>query len=61
MIPIEIRNGWILIHAPKALMVLTQEEFIEALKRGKAWRRCQALDQRQAAKHGGAPHGSDHG
>jgi hypothetical protein len=46
MIPIEIQDGRVLIHAFKELVVLTKVGFIQALMRGKAWRRRQALEQR---------------
>lgn len=47
MVPIEMHNGWVLIHAPKALLVLSRAEFIQALRRGKQWRRRQALQGRK--------------
>jgi hypothetical protein len=42
-----ITQGVVLIQIPKALVVLTREEFIAALQRGKAWRRREALEARQ--------------
>lgn len=36
----------VLLRIPKALVVLTRAQFIEALKRGKAWRRREALAAR---------------
>jgi hypothetical protein len=44
---VEIREGWVLIQAPKALVVLSKEEFIRALRRGKQWRRRQAMQARE--------------
>jgi hypothetical protein len=47
----ETAEGWVLIDIPKALVVLTRREFIAGLKRGKAWKRRQALKVRQAEDH----------
>jgi hypothetical protein len=46
MVDIEIRGNWVEIRANKCLLVLTKAEFIASLKRGKAWRRRQALAAR---------------
>jgi hypothetical protein len=43
---IEIRDGWVLIPVPKALLVLSKDEFIGALRRGKRWRWRQAMRAR---------------
>jgi hypothetical protein len=43
---VEIRDGWVLIPVPKALLVLSKDEFIRGLRRGKQWRRRQALRAR---------------
>ena len=43
---IEIRDGWVLIPAPKMLVVLSKAEFIRALRRGKQWRRREARQAR---------------
>jgi hypothetical protein len=53
MIPIEIRDSWVVIHAPQFLLVLSREQFIEALKHGNAWRRWQALEARQPRRKRG--------
>lgn len=39
-------EGWVLLDIPKALLVLSREEFITALRRGKAWKRREALAAR---------------
>jgi hypothetical protein len=36
LIPIEIRDGWIVAHEPEFLLVLNREQFTEGLKRGEA-------------------------
>ena len=36
---IEVVHGQVMVTLPETILVLTKEEFIEALKRGKAWRR----------------------
>jgi len=43
-----ITQGWVLIQLDKALVVLSRQQFIEALKAGKRWRRAEALKARQA-------------
>jgi hypothetical protein len=43
---IEIINGQVIVTLPKAVLVMTKQQFIEALRRGKVWRRKQALAQR---------------
>jgi len=43
---ISVCDGWFLLQAPKCLLVLTRQQFIDALRRGKAWRRHAALTQR---------------
>jgi len=37
-IMISVCDGWFLLHAPKVLLVLSKDELVRALKRGKAWR-----------------------
>lgn len=39
---------WIRITIPKAVLVLSREQFIEGLRRGKSWRRHEALARRDA-------------
>jgi hypothetical protein len=47
MITIEVRNGLYLVRLPKqCVLVLTKAEFIQALRRGKWWRRRRALQAR---------------
>jgi hypothetical protein len=43
---VEIRDGWVLMPMPKALLVLSKDEFVRALRRGKQWRRRQAMRAR---------------
>jgi len=43
-----ITGGVVLIEISKALVVLDRETFVAALKRGKAWRRAEALRARLA-------------
>jgi hypothetical protein len=45
---IEFVEGQVLINAPKCLIVLTRQQVIEALKRGKAYRRAQQRSARVA-------------
>jgi hypothetical protein len=45
MIEIECRDGWWIIKAPKMRLVLTKAQFIEALRRGRQYRR---REQQQA-------------
>jgi len=45
---ITFQDGQVLIDAPKCLIVLTKAQFIEALKRGKAYRRAQQRQARMA-------------
>ena len=44
-----MEDGQVLVKGPKCLIILTKLEFIQALKRGKAYRRRQALQARMAA------------
>jgi hypothetical protein len=46
MIGIEVKDGLYLITLPKGLVVLTKAEFIQALRRGKWWRRRETLQAR---------------
>jgi hypothetical protein len=46
MIEIELKDGRYVVRGPKLFLVLTREQFIAALKRGKAYQRQQALAQR---------------
>jgi hypothetical protein len=44
----ETGGPWIVIDIPKATLVLTRRQFIEALRAGKRWRRRQAFQARVA-------------
>ena len=44
-----MENGEVLVNGQKCLIILTKNEFIQALKRGKAYRRAQAMQARLAA------------
>ena len=46
MIDIKVKDGLYIITAPKTTLVLTREQFIAALKRGKAWLRAEAMAAR---------------
>jgi hypothetical protein len=48
MIDIKLIDGWYVVTAPKCTLVLTKAQFIEALRRGRWWRRRQALRARLA-------------
>jgi hypothetical protein len=53
-----ITQGVVLIQIPKGLVVLTRQQFVDALKVGKRWKRAEALRARQApleAWDAGAP------
>jgi hypothetical protein len=43
MIDVQIRDGRDLITWPKRVLVLTKADFVQALRRGTWWRRCDAL------------------
>lgn len=47
MISIQIVKGEVIVTLPKAVLVMSRQEFIAALKRGKSWRRRQARARRQ--------------
>jgi hypothetical protein len=46
MITIELHQGWYVVTLPKCVLVLSKDEFIQALRRGKRWRRREALRAR---------------
>jgi hypothetical protein len=50
MITIEIRDGRYVITLPKCVLVLTKAEFIQGLRRGKWWRRREAMQARHAGQ-----------
>jgi hypothetical protein len=45
---VEMKDGQVIVTLPKAVLVMSQAEFVAALKKGKAWRRAQDLARRQA-------------
>jgi hypothetical protein len=47
MVAMEVRDGWYIVTLPKCVLVLTREEFIQALRRGKWWRRREVRQARQ--------------
>jgi hypothetical protein len=49
MIELEVRDGWYIVRLPKCVLVLTRQQFIEALRRGKWWRRQQAMAARRGS------------
>jgi hypothetical protein len=46
---IVFEDGQVIIQIPKAILVLTRQQFIEALKRGKRYRRHETLAKRLQA------------
>ena len=50
MTDVSFDGNQVLVPIPKALLVMTRQQFIEALKRGKAYRRAQARQARDAKK-----------
>jgi len=46
MIDIKIIDGWYVVTASKCTLVLTKTQFIQALRRGKWWKRRQAFQAR---------------
>ena len=49
MIDIKVVDGWYVITAPKTTLVMSREIFIACLRRGRWWKRRQALQARLAA------------
>jgi hypothetical protein len=45
---IQFIDNQVIIPIPKAILVLTRAQFIQALRRGKSYRRAKALQARQA-------------
>jgi hypothetical protein len=45
---ITMKDGQVIVSLPKAVLVLTRAEFIEALRRGKQYRRREAMQGRLA-------------
>jgi hypothetical protein len=43
---VEFIDNQVLIRIPKAILILTKQEFFQALKRGKTYKRQQALKAR---------------
>jgi hypothetical protein len=46
MIGVEVHDGLYIVTITKCTLVLTKAEFIQALRRGKWWRRREALNAR---------------
>jgi hypothetical protein len=46
MIGVEVKDGLYIISLPKCVVVMSKAQFLEALKKGKWWRRRQALAAR---------------
>ena len=46
MIHVEVRDGFYIVTMPKSILVLTRAEFIQALRRGRWWRRRTAMHTR---------------
>jgi hypothetical protein len=40
-------DQWVVLELPKCIVVLPRPQFVEGLKRGKAWKRHAALQARQ--------------
>jgi hypothetical protein len=49
MISVEFHHGWYVVTLPKCVLVLSRAEVIQGLRRGKWWRRREALRARQPA------------
>lgn len=48
MIDIQLIDGWYVVRASKCTLVMTKSEFIQALRRGKWWKRQQSFQARTA-------------
>jgi hypothetical protein len=55
MIDVQVRDDRYVITLPKTVLVLTKAEFIRALRRGKWWRRREALKARQGQHEASPP------
>jgi hypothetical protein len=63
MVDIKVIDGWYVIQGHKLLLVLTKQEFIHCLRRGRWWQRQQGLQARLAAaadREEETPHGTHH-
>ncbi len=49
-VPSDPPDGLILVPLPKAVLLLTAREYVSGLRRGKWWKRRQAMLQRETAK-----------
>jgi hypothetical protein len=49
MIDVKFHYGWYVVTLPKCVLVLSRDDFIQALRRGKWWRRREALHARKPA------------
>jgi hypothetical protein len=56
VIRIESINGQVIVTVPKTVLVMTIQQFVEALQCGKAWRWRQALTQRLTMDGADGPH-----
>jgi len=43
--------GHIAVPVPKAVLLLTEAEYVRGLKRGKWWRRREAMERRRTTEH----------
>lgn len=48
-------SGLVIIRCPKCILALSREQFLAAIKEGKAWRRRQALVARLTPAHDPLP------
>jgi hypothetical protein len=46
MIELNVQDGLYIVKLPKIVLILTREEFIQALRRGKWWKRRAAIEAR---------------
>ena len=56
MKPPDLPTNMIVVPIPKAILLLTAQEYLAGLRRGKWWRRRQAMLARQADGSQSAPH-----
>ena len=55
MKPPDVPTNMIVVEIPKAILLLTAQEYLAGLRRGKWWRRRQAMLAREADGSQGAP------
>jgi hypothetical protein len=46
---LQVKDNFYILTLPKVILVLTREQFIDGLKRGRWWKRRQAMAPREAA------------